>query len=90
MHCLLRKIQSITSLFGSEGLPTVGGDYTPPVGRYFLQEGESRSCLNVVIFRDDFFELTEDFSGELRDPLISGVLIDPGTTRIEIEDDDSK
>ena len=86
--CMFTVINS-----SSEG---VGGDYSPPSGRYSLEAGETSDCLEVTIFNDIIFESVEEFIGQLVgfevdgsiQATIPGVILQPQRTMVEITDND--
>ena len=71
-------------------------DYSPPVGRYNLDEDTSMDCLDITIINDNILESTEDLIGQLDgfivDGLpvqsIDGVEINPAQTLVQIQDND--
>lgn len=74
----------------------MGGDYSPPTGRYTLEAGESTDCLEATIFNDIIFEDVEEFTGQLIgfevdgniQAVIPGVTVQPQRTTVEITDND--
>ena len=82
------------------GVPSQGGDFVPPASDVFIfNSGDSRSCLEAIIFNDDVYEITEDFTASFRGfrledlsevPSITGVTVQPSTTRVLIVDTDGE
>ena len=79
-------------------LAGVGGDYSPPSGRYRLDTDETSDCLEITIFNDIILEDVEELTGQLVGfevdgsvlPLIPGVIVQPQRTSIEITDNDGR
>ena len=77
-------------------LEGVGGDYSPPSGRYTLEAGETSDCLETTIFNDIIFEDVEEFTGQLVgfevdgsiQSIIPGIIVQPQRTTVEITDND--
>ena len=78
------------------GNPGVGGDFVADI-TYTFEVGSTRSCQELFIFDDPLFELTEDFSIEVRGildpdgvevPAIAGITVDPSETEVFILDND--
>ena len=75
---------------------TENSDYSPPIGRYNLDEDTSSDCLDLTIIDDRFLEKTEDLSGLLESFVIDGVPVqsvegiefNPAQTVIQIQDND--
>ncbi len=71
-------------------------DYSPPVGRYNLDEDTSMDCLDITIINDNILESTEDLIGQLDSfvvdglPVqsINGIEINPAQTLVQIQDND--
>lgn len=84
---------SISLPFVTEG---VGGDYSPPIGRYRLETGDTSECLEVTILNDIIFEDVEQFIGQLVgfeldgsiQATIPGVILQPQRATVEITDND--
>jgi len=55
------------------GVPSQGGDYIPSTDNFILTPGSDRACVELFVFQDNFYELTEDLS-----VLISGFINDQG------------
>lgn len=76
----------------------MGGDYSPPSGRYSLGTGETSDCLEVTIFNDIILEDVEEFTGQLVGfevdgsivAVIPGVIVQPQRTAVEITDNDGR
>ncbi len=76
----------------------MGGDYSPPSGRYRLETGETSDCLEITLFNDIILEDVEEFTGQLVGfevdgsvlPIIPGVIVQPQRASIEITDNDGR
>ena len=76
----------------------MGGDYSPPSGRYSLGAGETSDCLEITIFNDIILEDVEEFTGQLVGfevdgsilPVIPGIIVQPQRTTVEITDNDGR
>lgn len=76
-----------------------GPDYNPPPGNYRFSPLMDRSCLDIQIRADAFYEVTETFMGVLTELVnengqrvdsISGVILEPRETDIQILDIDGE
>ena len=71
-------------------------DYSPPIGRYNLDEDTSMDCLDLTVINDNILESTEDLIGQLESfvvdglPVqsINGIEFNPAQTLIQIQDND--
>lgn len=78
------------------GNPGIGGDFVSDI-TYTFTVGSTRSCQDIFIFDDSLFELTEDFTIEVRGildpdgtevPAIAGIIVTPSETQVFILDND--
>ena len=71
-------------------------DYSPPVGRYNLDEDTSMDCLDLTVINDNILESTEDLTGQLESFVVNGlpvqsidgVELNPAQTLVQIQDND--
>ncbi len=76
-------------------MPSQGGDYISQIGNFIFTPGSTRSCLDLFIFQDRVFELTEDLNARVLGYInsqgaqvttLNGVTASPDTTIIQIGD----
>lgn len=68
----------------------VGSDYSPPSGRFEVEAGENRACLNFTIFDDGIVEGMESIRGMLQgiiDPVTNTLITSP--ERITFQPDEA-
>ncbi len=92
---LYASVCDVAMVTRTEGSPGDGGDYARQLGNFIFTPGSRQSCLDVFVFRDSLFELTEDFTVRVEGfinsagaqlPSLSGVTVDPETTVVQIGD----
>lgn len=83
----------------ADGSSVVGGDYVPQSTTYVLDPGVQRTCIDILIQRDNAFERREEFTGQIMTvqlpdgrilPEAQGVTIQPSFTRVFIDNVDGK
>lgn len=77
----------------------MGGDYIPQSTVYEFAPGTQSSCINILIQRDNAFELREEFNGQITSiqlpdgqivPSATGVDIQPSSTQAFIDNVDGE
>ncbi len=77
------------------GVPSQGGDYISELGNFIFTPGNNRACLDVFVFQDLMYELTEDLIVRVggfinpqgnQVPALSGVTVRPDMSTILIMD----
>ncbi len=77
------------------GAPSSGGDYITDIGNFIFSTGINRVCLDVFVFRDNIYEVTEDLTVEVSGfinsegsqvPGLSGVTVVRDMSTIQIMD----
>lgn len=83
----------------AEGTPGMNGDYVPQSTVYTLAPGAQRVCIEIFIQRDGVFERREEFTGQILSiqlpdgtivPSDTSIFIQPGSTRVFIDNIDGK
>lgn len=81
----------------SDSFSSDGPDFSPPPGNYRLSPQDTRSCMEIVVRADQFYEDTEALTGHLVALVdengatvtsIRGVTLSPDETEIQINDID--
>jgi hypothetical protein len=92
VHCCCSCNSGVISI-------TDGPDYSPSPGNYRFSETSMRSCLEIIVRADTFYEEVETLTGSLVSLVnnmgavvdsIRGVILSPDTTNILITDVDCK
>lgn len=96
--CIYDSVASCCTYLSPVGVPGQGGDYVPPVENTFVfNVGETRVCRQAIVFDDDRFEMSEQFSVQytgvvLPDgtatPAVPGVMVQSSTATVLILDND--
>lgn len=85
----------------TEGLPTAGGDYDPQGLVFELAPGARENCIDIRIYRDNSFEIREEFGGVITDVRlpdgsqvpatgVQGITVTPMNTRVLINNIDGE